>query len=468
MCTMGTNLHRSANHPRKGRNCMFELDKPFPRLYRSILDSIADGVYTVDLNWRVTSFNKAAERITGIRNEEAIGRKCFEVLRSSMCEDQCILKQVMEDRKTVPNRPMYIVRADQKQIPINMTTGVLRNAENRIIGGVMSFRDLSDINTLQKELQKQHTFEDIISKNKQMQKIFSILPQIAQSRSTVLIEGESGTGKELVARAIHNSSFQAKGPFVAVNCSALPDSLFESELFGYKVGAFTDAKKDKPGRFDQAQKGTILLDEIGDISLAVQAKLLRVLEQKVYEPLGSVEPVRTNARVIAATHHNLYQMVQNGNFREDLYYRINIVRLVLPPLRDRKEDIPSLTDHFVERFNVLNGKEILGVSQEALALLMLYDWQGNVRELENTIEHAFVMCREKLIRREHLPGRFLPLDKKIEGPPSRVLKDIEREAISQALERNQWNKSKTARELGIHKNTLRRKIIRFNVSENQK
>jgi PAS domain S-box-containing protein len=206
LCMIGTNLHLSANHQRKGRNRMFELNKPFPRLYRSILDSIADGVYTVDLNWRVTSFNKAAEKITGIRNEEAIGRKCFEVLRSSMCEDQCILKQVMEDRKTVPNRPIYIVRADQKQIPINMTTGILRDAENRIIGGVMSFRDLSDINTLHKELQKQHTFEDIISKNKQMQKIFTILPQIAQSRSTVLIEGESGDGPKKLDSMISSGS----------------------------------------------------------------------------------------------------------------------------------------------------------------------------------------------------------------------------------------------------------------------
>jgi PAS domain S-box-containing protein len=464
----GTNLHLPANHHWEGWTIMFEIDKPIPRLYRSILDSIADGVYTVDLNWRVTSFNKAAEKITGIRNEEAIGRQCFEVLRSNMCEDQCILKQVMEARKTVPNRPVYIIRADQKQIPINMTTGVLKNADNRIIGGVMSFRDLSDINTLHKELQKQHSFEDIISKNKKMQKIFSILPQIAQSRSTVLIEGESGTGKELFAQAIHNNSFHAKGPFVAVNCSALPDNLFESELFGYKVGAFTDAKKDKPGRFDQAQDGTILLDEIGDISLPVQAKLLRVLEQKIYEPLGSVKPVHTNTRVIAATHRNLYQMVRDGSFREDLYYRINIVRLVLPPLRERKEDIPALIDHFIERFNLLNGKEILGVSQEALALLMLYDWQGNVRELENTIEHAFVMCREELIRREHLPGRFLPIKKGIQATHSLVLKDIEKEAITRALERNQWNKSKTARELGIHKNTLRRKIIRFEIAENLK
>jgi transcriptional regulator with PAS, ATPase and Fis domain len=259
---------------------------------------------------------------------------------------------------------------------------------------------------------------------------------------------------------------QAAGPFVAVNCTALPDTLFESELFGYKAGAFTDAKKDKPGRFDQAQGGTILLDEIGDISLAVQAKLLRVLERKQYEPLGSVEPVHTNARVIAATHHNLYQMVQEGKFREDLYYRINVVRLALPPLRDRKEDIPLLVDHFIERFNLLNGKEILGVSREVSALLMIYDWRGNIRELENTIEHAFVMCRGELIRRECLPERILLRDKNVPGPSSLVLKDIEKQAITQALERNEWNKSRTAGELCIHKNTLRRKILRLGIVRN--
>jgi transcriptional regulator with PAS, ATPase and Fis domain len=254
---------------------------------------------------------------------------------------------------------------------------------------------------------------------------------------------------------------------VAVNCSALPDTLFESELFGYKAGAFTDAKKDKPGRFDQAQGGTILLDEIGDISLAVQAKLLRVLERKQYEPLGSVEPVHTTARVIAATHHNLYQMVREGNFREDLYYRINVVRLALPPLRERKEDIPLLVDHFIKRFNILNGREILSVSGEVLALLMLYDWHGNIRELENTIEHAFVMCREEFIRREFLPERILPQNKHVQNPPSLVLKDIEKQAIAAALERNQWNKSRAAGELGIHKNTLRRKILRLGIAQNR-
>ena len=266
---------------------MLGLEKPLPRLYQVILDSIADGVYTVDLDWRVTSFNRAAEIITGIKRKEAIGQPCFEVLRSNMCENQCLLKRVMEARQPVPNQPIYIIRADKKRIPINVTTAILKDEDNQLIGGVMTFRDLTDIDKLQRELQKQHTFEDIVSKNNKILNIFAILPQIAQSTSTVLIEGESGTGKELFARAIHHNSTNASGPFVAVNCSALPDTLIESELFGYRAGAFTDAKKDKPGRFDQAQGGTILLDEIGDISPPVQTKLLRVLERKEYEPLGA-------------------------------------------------------------------------------------------------------------------------------------------------------------------------------------
>ena len=430
-----------------------------------ILDSIADGVYTVDLNWQVSFFNPAAEVITGIRREEAIGRPCYEVLRSNMCESHCLLKSAMQSRRTLPNRPLYIIRADKKRIPINVTTAILKDAKDQIIGGVMSFRDLTDISQLQKELRKQHSFEDIVSKNSKMLSIFAILPQIAQSASTVLIEGEGGTGKELFARAIHNNSLNASGPFVAVNCSAFPDTLIESELFGYKAGAFTDAKKDKPGRFDQAQGGTILLDEIGDISASVQTKLLRILERKEYEPLGSVRPAKLNTRIIAATHQHLHQLTQDGIFREDLFYRINVVRLQLPPLRDRKEDIPLLTHHFIERFNSLLSRSIAGISQEALAILMLYDWPGNIRELENALEHAFVMCRGDVINPECFPSRIQPEGRHSVNDAGLTLKAYEKMAILQALERNQWKKVRTATELGIDKNTLRRKIIRHGIDK---
>ena len=431
--------------------------------YQIILDSIADGVFTVDLNWQITSFNKAAEDITGISREEAVGRPCFEVFRANVCEKGCILRHTVEAETPIVNMPIHIVRADKKSIPISVNTTLLKNEAGRIVGGVETFRDLTVVNKLRRALFKQQSFEDIVSKNARMLKLFSILPQISESNSTVLIEGASGTGKEIFARAIHNNSPKGKGPFVAINCGALPDTLCESELFGYKAGAFTDAKKDKPGRFALAQNGTIFLDEIGDISPAVQVRLLRVLEERVYEPLGSTKGIKTNARVIAATHRNMKDLVQEGKFREDLYFRIDVIKLSLPTLSERKEDIPLLVDHFIEHFNHLTGRKIVGITQEAMAALMLYDWPGNVRELENAIEHGFVLCQGELIRLQHLPERLVPKNGAMLVPTGLTLKEIEKRAIQQSLEKNQWKKMATARELGIDKNTLRRKINRFNI-----
>jgi len=429
--------------------------------YQIILDNITDGVYAIDLNWQVTYFNRAAEKITGIPRKEAIGRPCFEVLRSNVCESNCVLRETLANGLPIINRPIYIVRADKKRIPISSTTTLLKDGKNNTMGGVVTFKDLSDISELKRALFKQHSYEDIVSKSAEMHKIFSILPQISQSHSTVLIEGSSGTGKELIARAIHNNSIHKKGPFVAVNCGALPDTLVESELFGYKAGAFTDAKTNKPGRFQQAQNGTLLLDEIGDISPVVQVRLLRVLEIKTYEPLGSNEPIATNARIIAATHRNMEELVKKGEFRKDLYYRINVVKLSLPSLSNRKEDIPLLVDHFIERFNLLTEKNILGMSQRAMAMLMLHDWPGNIRELENAVEHAFVLCREDIIRVACLPDHILPSSALNPILPGLTLKEIEKRAIHQALERNRGKKVATAKELGINKNTLRRKLLRF-------
>jgi len=432
-----------------------------------ILDSITDGVFTVDLDWRVTSFNKAAEAITGIPREAAIGQLCYEVFRANVCERGCILQQTMKTGEAIRNMPIYIVRGDKKRIPVRVSTTLLRDAAGEIIGGVETFSDLRVVNRLRKELQKQHSFGDIISKNKKMMELFALLPHIAHSTSTVLIEGASGTGKELFARAIHYSSPRKKGPFIAVNCGALPDTLCESELFGYKAGAFTDAKKDKLGRFALAQDGTIFLDEIGDISQSAQVRLLRVLEQKVFEPLGSTRPVKTNARVITATHRNMAERVEQGRFRDDLFYRINVLKLFLPPLSERKEDIPILTDHFVERFSQLTGKQIVGVSRETMGALMLHDWPGNVRELENAIEHAFVLCQDELIHLRHLPSHLLPKDQSMLVPNGLTLKEIEKRSIQEALERHEWKKVATARELGIDKNTLRRKIKRLEIVQPQ-
>jgi PAS domain S-box-containing protein len=438
---------------------------PIGEYQEIILDSITDGVFSVDLDWHITFFNKAAEAITGIPKEAAVGQLCYEVFKADVCESGCLMRKAIKTGEAIRNMPIYIIRGDKKRIPVRVSATLLRNAAGGIIGGVETFSDLSVVHRLRKELQKQHSFGDIVSKNKKMLELFSLLPHVAQSTSTVLIEGASGTGKELFARAIHNNSPYKNGPFIAVNCGALPDTLCESELFGYKAGAFTDAKKDKLGRFALAQDGTIFLDEIGDISQAAQVRLLRVLEQKVFEPLGSTRPVKTNARVLTATHRNMAERVEQGRFRDDLFYRINVLKLSLPPLSERTEDIPLLTDHFVERFSQLTGKQILGVSREAMAALMLHDWPGNVRELENAIEHAFVLCQDELIHLRHLPSHLVPQDRSMVAPSGSTLKEMEKRAIQEALERHGWKKMATARELAIDKNTLRRKIKRLSIAE---
>lgn len=297
----------------------------------TILESIADGVFTIDRDWRITSFNRAAERITGMTRRKAIGQKCFDVFHANICQGACALKRTLETGKEIIDLAVNIINNRGENLPISISTAVLRGPRGRISGGVETFRDLSAIEALRRELSKQYTMGDVVSKNAQMLKILSLLPSIAESNSTVLIQGPSGSGKELLARAIHSLSPRKKGPYVVVSCAALPDTLLESELFGYVKGAFTDAKKDKPGRFALAEKGTLFLDEIGDVSAALQVKLLRFLQEREYEPLGSIKPVKADVRVVAATNRNLSRMAGEGSFREDLYYRLNVVKIELPP-----------------------------------------------------------------------------------------------------------------------------------------
>lgn len=429
-------------------------------MLENLLDYVPDGVFTVDPEWRVTFFNRAAEQITGIKREDAIGRRCCDVFRASICENACALKQTLATNRPVVNKVVYIVDARGQKVPISISTAVLKDRRGRIVGGVESFRDLRVVEELHRELQQQSSFSDIIGRSVAMRQIFEILPQIADSGSTVLIEGASGTGKELVARALHTLSRRCNKKFVPINCGALPDNLLESELFGYKAGAFTDARRDKPGRFALAEGGTIFLDEIGDISPAMQARLLRVLQERVYEPLGGVESVKTDVRVIAATNKNLGELVQQGRFREDLFYRIHVIRIELPSLRERREDIPLLVEDFIARFNRLKGKDICGVSDEVLTRLMEYDFPGNVRELENVIEHAFVLCGGGVIEVQHLPPalRAMELTEAFRLGKSMTLAGMERLLISDALRRHKGNRQKAARELGINPSTLFRKL----------
>jgi PAS domain S-box-containing protein len=436
------------------------------QVQQTIIDSIADGVFTVDSDWRITSFNRAAEVITGVPRSKAIGRSCCEVFRASICETHCALKQTMKTGKPLVNKTVYIINNQGKQIPISISTALLKDSRGRVIGGVETFRDLSIVEELRRELQKQYSFADIIGRSPRMQSLFETLPEIAQSNATVLLEGASGTGKELFARAVHYLSRRAKKSFVAINCGSLPDTLLESELFGYKAGAFTDAKKDKAGRFALADKGTIFLDEIGDVSPAMQVRLLRVLQEHVIEPLGGVEPIRVDVRVIAATNKDLHKLVQKGLFREDLYYRINVIKLKLPPLRDRREDIPLLADHFIARFNRRQDKAIAGLSPQASKVLLEYDYPGNVRELENILEHAFVLCRGNVIELNHLPNYLLEnvLPELAIPKAGATLQEMEVFMIQDAIRLNAGNRTLAARELGIDASTLFRKIKRLNIA----
>ncbi len=436
------------------------------KFFRVILNSIADGVFTTDSEGKITFLNKAAEEITGFSSKEALGRYCFDIFRADICQTRCALKETLKTKKEITNRPVTILNKAGKKVPISISTAVLRNEKSQIIGGVETFRDLSAIEELKKELSQRYTLGDIISKNHRIHEIFHILPDIAESDSTVLIQGASGTGKELFAKAIHNLSRRKPKPFIQVNCGALPDTLLESELFGYVKGAFTDAKKDKPGRFALANEGTIFLDEVGDMSPSLQVKLLRVLQEKEYEPLGATNPRKTDVRIIAATNKDLSTLVSGGKFRDDLFYRLNVVKIDLPPLSQRKEDIPLLINTFIQKFNARMGKKIAGVSEQALRLLLNYDYPGNVRELENIIEHAFVLCRGDLIDFDCLPKELTETQVRRE-PPTRLLKEetpfgrAEAEVIEEILKKYDGNRIKTARELGIDRTTLWRKMKKY-------
>lgn len=426
-----------------------------------ILDSITEGVIAISIDHRIISFNRAAENFTGLSRGDVLGRYCWEILQPSpnKCETDCPLKQTTETLNQVNNKVVVTTNAAGKKVHLSIYDVVLKDNYGQVIGIVKISRDLSLVEELRKELSGRYTFADIISKNHKMQQIFQILPDIAESESSVLIEGPTGSGKELLARAIHNLSQRRGHPLVTVNCAALPDSLLESELFGYEAGAFTDARKSKQGRFARANGGTILLDEIGDISPALQVKLLRVLQEKEYEPLGSTTTVKTDVRVLAATNKNVEQLIKQGLFRNDLYYRINVIKLTLPPLADRKEDIPLLINHFINRFNNLRERDVEGISEDALSILMRHNYPGNIRELENIIEHAFVLCKKGLIMTRHLPSHL-----QVEKEPGKscndacTLSEMEKRLIYQALVRNNGNKKAAAVELGIDKTTLWRKI----------
>ena len=435
--------------------------QPCDNRFEAVVHSISDGVFAVDSEWRITCFNRAAERTIGMRRAEALGRRCRDVFRSSICKDACALRYTMETGEPVVNLPIHIRDASGRIVPVTVSTALLRDAEGQVIGGVETFRDLNLVKSFLNEVEGAHDGPRIVTSDPRLRKLLEDLPTIARSESTVLIEGESGTGKGLLAQAIHAQSPRRDRAMVTVSCGALPETLLESELFGYRRGAFTGADRDKPGRVRVAEASTLFLDEIGDLPLAVQVKILRLLQDRLYEPLGDVTSHTADVRVLAATNRNLAQLVDEGRFRSDLFYRVNVIRLEMPPLRDRLADVPLLADAFLRQLSMRRGRIVDGLSRAALKHLMEHDYPGNVRELENILEHAYVLCKGSYIEQGDLPDWLLAEGETSTARRANTLEEVEAELITRVLARNRFNRTETASELGMHPTTLYRKIRRL-------
>ena len=442
---------------------MGDSDSSSPNWFETVLDSISAGVFTVDNDFRITFFNRAAEYTTGVSRADAIGQPCCNVLRSTVCKDACALLNTKRTGVPVVNQALHISNSHGELIPVTITTAVLHDEHGKVIGGVETFRDLNRVRKQIHEAELHYDDKGFKTQDPKLRGILEVIPTIAQSDSTVLIEGPSGTGKGLLARAVHAHSTRSKKPLVTLNCGALPENLLESELFGYRKGAFTGAVKDKPGRIDTAEGGTLFLDEIGDMPLSIQVKMLRVLQEITYEPLGDVRSVTADVRIITATNRNLEEMVHDKQFREDLYYRIRVIRLEMPPLKDRMGDVPILAEHILHRLSATRGKQVLGITREALDILMSHHFPGNVRELENILEHAFVMTQDPQIGLEDLPEELVIKARIVSPTKPSDMRSFEMQMVREALERSGWNCTKTARELGIHRTTLYRKMRKLGI-----
>ena len=442
-------------------------------IYRSdlqaIFNSVNEGIITVDADMCIRQVNTAAARILGLATC-ALSRKPFSTLRKGFERAQDALEETLRTREPVVDRRIQLQTGDDEKVLV-INTMPLISERGSFVGAVLMIRDMTRLTRLERQLEDSQQYRNIIGKSGKMQEIFQLIRELAGTDSTVLIGGESGTGKELVAAALHHASARGKGPFLRVNCAALSDDILESELFGHVKGAFTGAVRDRVGRFEAANGGTILLDEIGDISPRLQLRLLRVLQEREFERVGSSSPIRTDVRVIASSNQDLEQKIKAGEFRQDLYYRLNVVRIHLPPLRERRQDIPLLVDHFCRRFNSTIRREVTGVSADAMELIMNYPWPGNVRELENCIERAFIVCHDTFILPRHLPPEILS-QRPSSALPAHASQSWtaegdnqnERQQIVQVLHQTDWNVAKAARRLGIARNTLYQRLKTLNIA----
>jgi PAS domain S-box-containing protein len=433
-----------------------------------ILDSIAEGVFTVDKNFKINFFNKAAERITGQNRNDVIGKFCKHVFQSEFCFSECPISVVLQTRKNIYDFESSIKNCVGQDKPIKLNAAVLYNDENEPTGGIISFRDISIFEEIGINLQKQTQFQSMIGHSKSMQNIFNLIEEISDSDAPVFIHGESGTGKELVANAIQRTSNRGDFPYIKFNCSVFPSNLLASELFGHVKGAFTDAIKDRAGRFELADKGTIFLDEVAEMPLQTQIQLLRVLQEGTFERIGESITRHSDVRIIAATNINIKDALRKGIFREDLFYRLNVIPIEVPPLRNRVEDIVPLAKHFVNKFSLIYKKEIFDIEENALDLLMDYYWPGNIRELENAIEYAFVRTPKKnKIDVSKLPASLLDNKSasKKNFPTTILSSNKEKTEMIVLLQKHRWNKTKAAKELGIGRTTLWRRMKELKIVE---
>ena len=440
------------------------------RRLKIILDNLDIGLLTVDRGGHITFFNSRAETITGFDRGDVLGKSCSVIFGKTASHDLLLLNETIADGRARSTAEGEIRTREGQAIPMRANYMALKNEDGRTVGGLATIADLSLKYQFNSEIKGRYTFYDMVGKDPAIQKIFEIVPVVASSDATILIEGPTGTGKDVLAKVIHNASGRLKKPLVKVNCAALPDNLLESEMFGYVKGAFTGAEKDKPGRFQEADGGTIFLDEIGDLPLSLQAKLLRVLEDREFYPLGSRKTTKVDVRIISATNQNLEQLVAEKRFREDLFYRLNVMRLDLPPLKARRGDVPLLISHILKRLSATRDTIVEKFSNDAMEVLLNYDYPGNIRELENIIEHALIVCQDKIIERNHLPlslqgGIASRLSEEEKLPFDREIAFSEKALILDTLRKTNWNKGKAAAALNINRTTLWRKMKKYNMTE---
>jgi PAS domain S-box-containing protein len=427
-----------------------------------VLDNLALGVFTVDEDWNIRFFNREAERITGFCREEALGKKCYEVFYTRNCNERCQLQQAIRTGQKIRKTRLDILDKAGRRLPVEITASPLTDATGAIVGGVESFLDVSEKIALRRKASRALALDDFVGRDERILRLFETLTLAAGTTAPILLLGETGTGKDLLARAVHSLSPRKEGPFVKINCAALPEHLLESELFGYKKGAFTDAKADKPGILQTAEGGTVFFDEIGELPLPLQAKLLQVMEEKRFHPLGATAPRTVDVRLVAATNRSLKALAAEGKFRDDLYFRLRVLEIEIPPLRRRRGDIPLLVEHFLEHIGGMYHKRIESADPAVMKILFHHDFPGNVRELLHVVEHAVILAKDDVLRLEDLPPYLAQAAPRPEIPDEPgPLARSERDCLLEELAAHGWNMAKTAANLGINRSTLWRKMKKY-------